>query len=289
MIVPIASFPSTTLIACGLLLLTGACVWLRPVWLVFLGLCATVIVGYLSGILHGLALVWISLLGSAVWWYRNSTTSWQRAVAFVACVVITLLLGTHVLPGFSNPLLARDVVLADGAAPYTLYFNFDKTMAGVLLMAAVVHRGGAVEGATAFRYGLPLIAANVLVAMMLALLLGYVQFEPRWNDFFWLWALVNLMLTCFSEEAFFRGFLQRELATQMEGRRSQVYVPVIVSAVLFGLAHAAGGWRYVLLATVAGAGYAIVYQRTQRLEMAMLAHFAVNATHFLLFTYPYRG
>jgi membrane protease YdiL (CAAX protease family) len=63
-------------------------------------------------------------------------------------------------------------------------------------------------------------------------------------------------------------------------------VAVAASAVLFGLAHFAGGASYIVLATAAGLGYAIVYQRTQSIEMSMLAHFALNTTHFLLFTYP---
>jgi membrane protease YdiL (CAAX protease family) len=41
-----------------------------------------------------------------------------------------------------------------------------------------------------------------------------------------------------------------------------------------------------MLATVAGFGYGIVYHRARSVEMSMLAHFALNATHFLLFTYP---
>ena len=44
-----------------------------------------------------------------------------------------------------------------------------------------------------------------------------------------------------------------------------------------------------LLAGLAGAGYAMVFQRTARLEMAALTHFTVNAVHFLLFTYPAVG
>ena len=53
-------------------------------------------------------------------------------------------------------------------------------------------------------------------------------------------------------------------------------------------AEAAGCRRVSLLAYfgILGAGYALALQRTGRLEMAILAHFAVNAVHFLLFTYP---
>ena len=61
---------------------------------------------------------------------------------------------------------------------------------------------------------------------------------------------------------------------------------IAVGSLLFGLSHFAGGTSYIVLATVAGLGYGIVYQRTQSIEMSMLAHFTLNTTHFLLFTYP---
>jgi membrane protease YdiL (CAAX protease family) len=106
---------------------------------------------------------------------------------------------------------------------------------------------------------------------------------------FWLWGLANLFFTCLSEEALFRGFIQRELALALRGQRYGGGLAIAASALLFGAAHFAGGLSYVALATASGLGYAIVYHRTQSVEMSMLAHFALNATHFLLFTYPRVG
>lgn len=57
-------------------------------------------------------------------------------------------------------------------------------------------------------------------------------------------------------------------------------------AALFGLAHWTGGWSYVLLAALAGLGYALAFRASGRIEMAILAHFGLNAMHFLLLTYP---
>ena len=37
----------------------------------------------------------------------------------------------------------------------------------------------------------------------------------------------------------------------------------------------------------AGLGYALAYQSTQRIEAPVLVHFALNAVHFIAFTYPY--
>jgi hypothetical protein len=64
-------------------------------------------------------------------------------------------------------------------------------------------------------------------------------------------------------------------------------MPIAVTSVLFGLVHFAGGPLLIGAATLAGVGYGIAYARTRRIEAAVLAHFSLNAIHFLGFTYPY--
>ena len=94
--------------------------------------------------------------------------------------------------------------------------------------------------------------------------------------------MTNLFFTCVAEEAFFRGFLQRELGRALVGFGGGQPLAVGGSAALFGLAHWAGGWSYVLLAALAGLGYALAFRASGRIEMAILAHFGLNAVHFLL-------
>ncbi len=76
------------------------------------------------------------------------------------------------------------------------------------------------------------------------------------------------------------------MSAALRGTASGNAIAIAVSSGLFGLAHFGGGVSYIVLATAAGLGYGIVYQRTRSIEMAMLAHFALNTVHFLLFTYP---
>jgi membrane protease YdiL (CAAX protease family) len=98
---------------------------------------------------------------------------------------------------------------------------------------------------------------------------------------------VNLFFTVVAEEAFFRGFLQARLASALGGVRHGQWIAVAGSALLFGAAHLAGGPLYAALAFIAGIGYAVAYQRTQRVEAAIVVHIALNAVHFIAFTYPY--
>jgi hypothetical protein len=83
-----------------------------------------------------------------------------------------------------------------------------------------------------------------------------------------------------------RGFVQHELARIGSNAKLAAILALVVSAVLFGLAHFAGGLTYVIAGILAGLGYCLAYQLTRRIEAAIAVHFALNATHFLLFTYP---
>jgi membrane protease YdiL (CAAX protease family) len=227
------------------------------------------------------------LLAFALQRFRSRQGLARAAYATVA-ILVSLVLALHVGPGFHNPAIVRDVIVSPGAARYTQYANFDKGLAGVLILGGVGF--ARLRSLAGWRAALgqagPIAAGTIVVVMAASLALGFVRFEPRWTPLFWIWAPINLLLTCVSEEAFFRGFLQREIAFDLQGRRHGAAMATGVCALLFGIAHLAGGWRYVLLATLAGAGYGLAYQRSGRIETAILTHFAVNATHFLLFTYP---
>jgi membrane protease YdiL (CAAX protease family) len=279
--------PAATQVTVGLLLATVVALWLRPWWLWVAAMGATVVAASVAGVVEGPAGLGFVLLAFALLRYRAHAGVARAAVGAIVAVVC-LLLATHLAPGFHNPVVIRDAAHASGAVPYTQYANVDKGLAGVLMLG-LLGRSRVVSVAghrAAVRETLPIAAVTVVVVMASALALGFVRLDPHLTPLFWTWAPVNLLLTCTSEEAFFRGFLQREVERLLAGRRHGGLYAVALSAVLFGLAHAAGGWRYVLLSTLAGTGYAAAWWRTGRIEAAILTHFAVNAAHFLLFTYP---
>jgi membrane protease YdiL (CAAX protease family) len=269
----------------------------RKVWIIALALA--VILGYAAHVLVGVAGVWILAFAGLCAGYDCATTGattgasgtrrrLYRALSALGILVFGVLLAAHALPGFRNFLILDRVVLSDGAAPFTLYLNFDKTLVGLCILG-FCHRAllvRASEWPSALRHAVPIMVINVVVVAVGACTLGYLTWQPKWTPIFWIWAPVNLFFVCVSEEAFFRGFIQRELTSSLQRMRYGSGVAIAVSGVLFGAAHFAGGTSYIALATVAGLGYGIVYHRTQSIEMSMLAHFTLNATHFLLFTYP---
>jgi len=278
-----------------LLACTIGVLWIAR-WAWLMGVILTIAVGYLSGVLIGLAALWIAALAAACQFYATSRTqpaAWKnramRAVAVLAIGVLSIGLAVHLIPGFHNRRIVSSVILSAGAAPYDLWLNFDKTVAGLLVLA-LCYRGlirTRAELTTALKRAAIPIALTIIILLSLSLGVGYVRWAPKLTSLFWLWAAVNLLSTCMSEEAFFRGFIQTELSEGLRHLRYGRAGAVVVSATLFGMAHIAGGLTYVGLATAAGLGYGMIFQRTQRIEMSILAHFSLNATHFLFFTYPY--
>lgn len=266
----------------------------RTIWLI--ALTVAVALGYLGGVLTGLAGLWLALLAGFCLLYaraRDATpAAWRipvRVMALVAVVVLALGLALHRLPGFHNVKVLSNVTFGPGAAPFSLWLNFDKTAAGILVIALCYRNlvRTRAQLIAALRRAWAPMALTLVVVLSISLLAGYVRWSPKWTPQFWLWAADNLLSTCMSEEGFFRAFIQAELLLCLGTSKWAAPVAVSVSAALFGLAHLAGGWTYVTVATVAGLGYAIVFQLTRRVEMSILTHFSVNSLHFLLLTYPF--
>lgn len=260
--------------------------WRRHVWLGLFGVA--LLVALQTGVVAPVGLVAISGFIVATWLFsRPQASRGQRVIAGLAVVGLAAVLMLHLAQGFNNLRVIDAVRFTPDALPFTLYLNFDKTLAGLFILGWCHAR---LTGSGAWREMLaamaPRAGALISLIMVLSLAMGYVRFAPKLPTETPLWLGVNLLFTCMAEEALFRGFVQAQLQRAWQNVRGGAWLALGVAAVLFGLAHAAGGAAYVALATVAGLGYGWIYQRTRSIEASILAHFALNTVHFLAFTYP---
>lgn len=259
---------------------------------------ATLIMAVTAGLVNGqltvAALAPIGAMTALAWMTMDTDGRPRREIAFLLLMlVLGLALSLHLLPGFVNP---SYLVSASDDRPGTLkYLNFDKGAAGMLMLAVLAARqrrirlGSAIAmSRLAAQSGTPgwalpaVVAATLAGPWLIAVAAGVGQPTLRWPDNAGLFLSANLFLTCVAEEAAFRGVVQgllaRRFGTDLRGARG--WLPVVVAALLFGAAHAAGGAAYVGLATLAGLGYGLVYALTRRIEAAILLHFALNALVF---------
>jgi membrane protease YdiL (CAAX protease family) len=276
-------------------------VWLRdlalpskmrvPPWCLvfFAALCE----GFRSGCLQWPSLLPLAGLGLLCYFHRRSSKTGTaspstRSIADASVVVIAVALALHLFPGFDNPRLLSDVHVSVDAPPFTQYLNFDKGAAGLLLLAAYCRRFSSlaqVRLAAGRIAMITLIACGAVIG--LALVMGYVRPDLKFPSFAFAFLATNLFFTVVAEEALFRGLLQRRMAVVLRRFPASSWLPAALSGAIFGLAHFSGGLPLVVLATVAGCGYGVVYARTRRIEASIFAHFAVNAVQFIGFTYPH--
>lgn len=274
----------------AVLCLAAALLWwpkARSAVYVLLGVVA--VAGLIRGVFDPLALLSFALLGLAAWLVLPARAKGARIAGHGLFVLVAFALGLHLMPGFHNPQLLSDLRLTPDATPMSLYLNFDKPLAGfwLLLCWPLLRRYGDGPQPVAASLAAGLIGA-VLAAVLclsLALALNAVAWAPKWPAFGALWALNNLLLVALTEEAMFRGYLQQALQRRWsEVRHGPIYA-TFVAALAFGLVHAGGGWRWVLMATLAGLFYGWAYRKDGLLG-AVLAHFGLNLIHFTAFTYP---
>jgi len=219
---------------------------------------------------------------------RLGAPGWRRTLLLFATGIGAFLFALHRAPGFHNPVLAAGVRFSADAPPFALHANFDTAVAGIVLMAVFCEPVRTSAGWRALLgRAWPVLLATPAAVLALGWALGYVRPDVKWTPYSAWFLASNLLFTCVTEEAFFRGFILARIARGLEGRPWGGWFAVAVSTLLFGLAHAGGGPLLVLLATVAGLGYAAAYLRGGRIEGAILTHFALNAVHFVAFTYPY--
>lgn len=235
-------------------------------------------------IIEPIALAPLALLALLSWKFSQGSqvVQWLKLAAVLA---LALGLMAHVFPGFNNLKIFDEAQLTPGALPFTMYLNFDKAMAGVLLLALLVKpaQWAPFSPEDWKVVGLTLVALFA-VLVPAALLIGYVRFDLKPMN--GIWMLNNLAFVCVAEEVVFRGLLQNRLMLLRPGSDTWRWACVGIAAVAFGLAHFAGGPAYVGLATIAGVAYGFVYLKTRKIEAPIFVHFALNLIHFVFFTYP---
>ncbi len=226
---------------------------------------------------------------------KNRGISFLRAVAFFCIVTIFYGVLHHKLPGFFNVCALSCYKVSEHSVPYTMWFNFDRTLLAMVLCMYGVLRTQHAESfhrnpATGF-WILAGFAATVTGVALCALSIGYIEWDIKWPSIQVLWSLNNIFFVCFVEEVWFRGFLQGQIKqgfTRVLSPNIMGYRPhILAAAVIFGIDHAIkGGPVYGALAILVGLFYGIVYDQTGRIQYAWAAHYLFNLLHLILFTYP---
>lgn len=233
-------------------------------------------------ILQWPAIAALAAIGAvAIWRRRRSPPGFVALSGEVILVLSALALMLHLIPGFANPKIVSAVRVGPESAPFTFYYNFDKALIPFLLIACMPGLLKRPAVAPKNRLWWLVLMLSLPLLLLVATLAGGLRVElhrPAWLGSF---MLANLFFVSFAEEALFRGYLQQRLSQKLGNSWG-----LGVAAVVFGLAHIAGGPLLVLFAALAGIIYGLAWLWSGRVWVSTLVHFACNMLHLLFFTYP---
>ena len=243
--------------------------------LLFIGLVVII------GIINGEMVTRLRASGQRRW--RLYTLSCEALL-----VVAGVALFVHLVPGFNNPKILDGVKAGPLSAPFSMYFNFDKALLPFILLAACptlffchnkVRQNKAVR--PRLRYWI-LLALGIPILLLIAVLLGGLRIEPHLPEWLGSFMLANLFFVSLAEEALFRGYLQQRIAGWWGNLPA-----LFITALIFGLAHVAGGPLLMVFAGLAGLIYGLAWMWSGRLWVSTLFHFGLNLCQLLFFTYPF--
>ncbi len=226
----------------------------------------------------------ISLILLSIYINKIKNSLLRTSLALMLSVA-SLALAVHLIPGFSHYKVAENVLISTGAPAININANIDKVFAGIilLLMASTLKVSQLKKPAKADLHLLPLYTVLVLIVAYLTGL----DLDIKVPQVTLVFIVTNLVFSVITEEAFFRVLIQNTLINTFKNRVPWASgLAIVLTSLLFGLAHIAGGWHFVILATFAGLIYGYAYHRTGRVTVAILTHLSVNVGHFMLLVYP---
>lgn len=245
------------------------------------------IFGFLSHRLGWEGLGVLSAVGLGLYLtYKDQFPQWGRLLSGMIVFALGVGICLHKIPGFWNLKIMDGIYLSPDGIPFTAYLNFDKISLGILILGLTPFLIQRNAWGVMFKKTLPKALLVILGVGVLAYSIGFIRVDLKFPECFWMWAVINLFFVCVPEEAFFRGFIQRNLNPIFENTPFRSFGAIFITSLLYGAFHYYGGLHYALLGAATGLGYGWVYQNTGRIEASILTHFGLNLVHFLCFTYP---
>ncbi|NHB93791.1 CPBP family intramembrane glutamic endopeptidase [Photorhabdus cinerea] len=248
----------------------------------FIVLLAAVITGFVTQTVIYPAIATIAIifvLGALrIYFQQNSVIKITTELLLLAFGVALFL---HLIPGFNNLKYLDKVQAGPHSAPFSMYFNFDKALIPFLLLCCMPGLFTTKPLAKVRPYAWIILAIAIPVLLSVATALGGLAVElhmPQWLPAF---ILANIFFVSLAEETLFRGYIQQRLSQWIHP-----YFALIITALIFGGAHFAGGPLLMIFATLAGLIYGLAWMWSGRLWVAVGFHFTLNLVHLLLFTYP---
>lgn len=212
-------------------------------------------------------------------------------VLWLLAMVLGVGVGLYRPAEFNYPSVFNVEALLEGGLAFNLYINTAKLLAGYIIIFLLISNRKSTSVFIQSRVNQMILAVvlGLVVVGVASQVLG-LSFYPKELHYVLLFGLVNLLVTCVSEEAFMRLLLQSQLQGFLARRIKSVLwleaIPLLVATLIFILTHSVSNLNMIVAFGFAGFTYGLVYSLTKNVWACVTAHFVVNIVHFALLTYP---
>jgi membrane protease YdiL (CAAX protease family) len=265
--------------------------WIRKtIWIWGSLLLISYILAFDAKMITGMALIPILILWICHYFLKKELPKSIRFLFICIAIGVSLALAFHFLPGFINWEIASNLCISPGAYPYNLWLNFDKPFIGLFaLVFGIPLISSKTELLRILKISIPISLAGILILMAISLYFNLVRWDPKIPVIIFVWLIDNLIFVSVPEEAFFRGFIQKELYLWFGKNPVAGLGSICITSFFFTLLHLiwVADLSFLCLVFIASLIYGIIYQVTRSIEASILCHFGLNIVHFLFFTYPF--
>jgi len=248
----------------------------------------------ISGVINFISSLIILLFGFLIYsFYQKKLPSPYKIFIYFGIFIITILSFLHQLPGIDNIEFLTNIKLSKNSSNFDLWLNFDKPLIAIFLLFFIYNPPRKFSDyKNIFIQTLKLFAPLLIILLALGTYGNFLVFDPKFPSFeiTFLWLIKMIFLTIFAEEFFFRFFIQNSVILLFKNSKyfskNPQIIGLIFTSILFGLTHFSQGFVFILLATICGFFYGLIFIRTRYIEASILLHFLINLTHFIFFSYP---
>ena len=273
-------------------LISFYCVRTKKLPIIFFAIALTI--ALIAGVVNFISCSIILLFGFLIYsFYQKKLPSPYKIFIYFGIFIVTILSFLHQLPSINNIELLTNIKLSKNSSNFDLWLNFDKPLIAIFLLFFAYNPPRKFSDyKNIFIQTIKLFAPLLIILLALGTFGNFLIFDLKFPNFeiTSLWLIKMIFLTIFAEEFFFRFFVQNGVILLFKNskyfsKNSQI-IGLIFTSILFGLTHFSQGFTFILLATICGFFYGLIFIRTKYIEASILLHFLINLTHFIFFSYP---
>jgi membrane protease YdiL (CAAX protease family) len=258
------------------LLMTFISLWVhKSPWLWLSFLVIAYILALQSGVAKPFSLVPVGTLLLIHIMLRRNLPESSRWILLIGAALISVALLFHWIPGFSN--------YWDKTGQF--WINFDTPFTGLFILALQLPLiRSCNEGFNLSYKVIPLTGLAVALLLFLGNYFGSLKWEFNWPLHCSLRLITTLFFVIIPQEAFFRGFIQRECFNWI-GHSAKGHIgAVLFSSIIFTLCNMywISGLQPLAFIFLAGLIYGSLYQYTQAIESSIFCNFTLTFLHLVL-------